>query len=155
MSKKEKGDVVREAVVIREQKGEIKKTTGQKAVQEIVRYVPVSDFQKVFETKPVEEVRGLADEFKEFVNEFNFISLAIGFIIGGASKDVVNSLVKDVISPLLGIFIPQGSLEEIVWIFFGAEVKIGAFVNELISFLIIAGIIFIVAVKLMKIKVKK
>ena len=153
--KEEKKDEGKEIIVVKEEKMPSKTGLGKGKVREVVKYVPVSDFQKVFENVPVGRARGIMDEFKEFVNEFNFVALAIGFVIGAASKDVVNSLVKDIISPLLGLFLPKGSLEGIVVNVASAELRVGAFINELISFVIIAGIIFVVAVKVMKIKVKK
>ena len=102
-----------------------------------------------------EEKKGLVNEFTEFVQKFNFIALAIGFIVGAASKDVIDSLVKDIFSPLVGVFIPQSALESVVIEVANAEIKIGAFLNEVLTFVIISVIVFFVAVKLMKIQVKK
>ena len=102
-----------------------------------------------------EEKKGLAKDFMDFVQKFNFVALAIGFVIGAASKDVVNSLVKDIISPIIGIFLPEGALEGVVIEVANAEIRVGAFLSELIVFFIIAVVVFIVAVRLMKIQVKK
>jgi len=101
------------------------------------------------------EKKRIHNEFMDFVQKFNFVPLAIGFVIGAASKDVVNSLVKDIISPIIGIFLPEGALEGVVIEIANAEIRIGAFLNELIVFFIIAIIVFLVAVKLMKIQIKK
>lgn len=101
------------------------------------------------------EKKRIHKEFMDFVQKFNFVPLAIGFVIGAASKDVVNSLVKDIISPIIGIFLPEGALEGVVIEIANAEIRIGAFLNELIVFFIIAIIVFLVAVKLMKIQIKK
>ena len=101
------------------------------------------------------EKKRIHKEFMDFVQKFNFVPLAIGFVIGAASKDVVNSLVKDIISPIIGIFLPEGALEGVVIEIANAEIRIGAFLNELIVFFIIAIVVFLVAVKLMKTQVKK
>ena len=42
-------------------------------------------------------------EFKEFISRGNVLDLAVGVIIGGAFKDIVNSLVNDLISPVIGL----------------------------------------------------
>ena len=101
------------------------------------------------------EKKRIHKEFMDFVQKFNFVPLAIGFVIGAASKDVVNSLVKDIISPIIGIFLPEGALEGVVIEIANAEIRIGAFLNELIVFFIIAIVVFLVAVKLMKTQIKK
>ena len=49
------------------------------------------------------------EEFKEFATRGNMFDLAIGIIIGGAFTTIVNSLVNDIINPVLGIF--TGSID--------------------------------------------
>ena len=48
---------------------------------------------------------GLIGEFKEFISRGSVMDLAVGIIIGGAFTTIVNSLVKDVIMPVIGIII--------------------------------------------------
>lgn len=82
-------------------------------------------------------------EFKEFATKGNAIDLAIGVVIGGAFQSIVNSLVNDIIMPLMVIF--TGSIDYSDWkIIVGvAEIGIGSFINTLINFLIIAFSIFL------------
>ena len=110
---------------------------------------------KKMDSTEAKEKKRIHKEFMDFVQKFNFVPLAIGFVIGAASKDVVNSLVKDIISPIIGIFLPEGALEGVVIEIANAEIRIGAFLNELIVFFIIAVVVFLVAVKLMKTQIKK
>ncbi|QEG40290.1 large conductance mechanosensitive channel protein MscL [Roseimaritima ulvae] len=100
---------------------------------------------------------GLLQEFKKFALKGNMIDMAVGIVIGGAFSSVISSLVKDVITPPLGLLTEQVDFES--WtITLRQEVEangdteavapvtldIGSFVNALISFLIVAMAIFIV-----------
>jgi large conductance mechanosensitive channel len=85
-------------------------------------------------------------EFREFLLRGNVIDLAVAVVIGAAFGAIVTSLVADIITPLLGIFgIPDFS----TWVIQvgDAEMRIGAFLNTLISFLVIAAVIFFLVVK--------
>ena len=46
--------------------------------------------------------KGIVDEFKEFIMRGNVVDLAVGVIIGAAFQAIVNSLVKDIINPVIG-----------------------------------------------------
>jgi large conductance mechanosensitive channel len=97
----------------------------------------------------------LWQEFKEFAFKGNMIDLAIAVVIGTAFGAVVNSLVKDLIMPVLS-FIPglHGGYEKIEW----HTIKIGSFLANLVNFLLVALAIFVVVVKgmsLVKSRAKK
>ncbi|HEV2970947.1 MAG TPA: large conductance mechanosensitive channel protein MscL [Pirellulales bacterium] len=94
----------------------------------------------------------LWDEFKAFAFKGNMIDLALAVVIGGAFGGVVNSLVKDIIMPIVGHIVPNeaGYLGWKVW-----GIKIGSFLGELVNFLIIAAAVFLVIVKLVGSVVKK
>lgn len=81
-------------------------------------------------------------EFKEFAMRGSVIDLAVGVIVGGAFQKIVNSLVGDIISPILGLFAKQNfnglSLE-----IMGVEIKYGSFLTEIINFIIMAFVIFV------------
>ena len=84
-------------------------------------------------------------EFKEFAMKGNVIDLAVGVVIGGAFQGIVNSLVKDIIMPITGIF--TGNVDYSKWVITLAngnvQIGIGSFINAIINFLIIALSIFI------------
>src|SRR5690349_7016345 len=84
-------------------------------------------------------------EFKAFAMRGNVIDLAIGVIIGAAFSAIVNSLIADVITPLLlkpAIdATPLGKLEDLT--VFGA-VKYGKFISATINFLIVAFVLFLI-----------
>lgn len=83
-------------------------------------------------------------EFKEFIARGNVIDLAVGVIIGGAFTSIVNSLVTNIINPLLGLFIGQIDLSNLVEKVGSATFKYGSFINAIINFLIISFIVFLI-----------
>ncbi len=89
------------------------------------------------------------NEFKEFAMRGNVIDLAVGVIIGGAFQKIVTSLVGDVISPLIGLF---GKKDFTGWMITIGEVEIkyGNFITEVINFIIMAFIIFVMVKMLNK-----
>jgi large conductance mechanosensitive channel len=88
----------------------------------------------------------MIQEFKDFVFRGNIVDLAVAVVLGVALGAIVTSLVEDIITPLLGIFgIPDFS----TWVIEvgDAEMRIGVFLNTLISFVTIAAVIFFLVVK--------
>lgn len=88
-------------------------------------------------------------EFKAFALKGNILELAIGVIIGGAFGKIVTSLVNDIIMPLLGVILGRINLSNLKWVIRPAEGDItelalsyGAFMQNIIDFLIIAISIF-------------
>ena len=92
----------------------------------------------------------LFDEFKAFVMRGNVVDLAVGVIIGGAFGKIVTSLVNDIFMPIIGMILGNidfTSLEiklgEPVEGAEQAAIRYGAFIQEIVNFLIIALCIFI------------
>ncbi len=91
------------------------------------------------------------EEFKKFAFKGNVIDMAVGVVVGGAFSTIVNSLVKDIIMPVFG-FITAGMdfsalklvLSEATETKPEAAILYGTFIQNIISFLIIAFSIFIV-----------
>lgn len=92
-------------------------------------------------------------EFKEFAMRGNVIDLAVGVIIGAAFKAIVDSLVNDVISPALGLFLNQ-NFASLSFTFNGAEIKYGAFITAIINFVIMTFVIFLL-VKILNVLSRK
>lgn len=80
--------------------------------------------------------------FKEFIVRGNLIELAVAFVIGTAFAAVVTSLVDNIIMPLVGKIggKPDFSSIEV------AEIPVGAFINDLVAFLIIAAAVYFLVV---------
>lgn len=90
----------------------------------------------------------IVDEFKAFAFKGNVVDLAVGVIIGGAFGKIVDSLVKSVIMPLIGAFLP-GEQGYLGWklVINGKDVPYGVFIGEIVNFLIVALALFIFIVK--------
>jgi large conductance mechanosensitive channel len=85
---------------------------------------------------------GIVKEFKDFIMKGNVVDLAIAVIIGGAFGAIVNSLIADVITPLLlNPALEAAGVKNIAELTWGA-VKYGNFLSSVISFLVIAFVLF-------------
>lgn len=86
--------------------------------------------------------KGFIAEFKKFIMRGNVIDLAVGVIIGGAFQTIVNSLVDDIITPLLGIVLGKIDFSTLVVQIGEATISYGKFITAIINFLIMALVIF-------------
>lgn len=84
------------------------------------------------------------NEFKEFISKGNALTMAIGVIIGGAFSAIINSLVADVISPIIGLITGGIDFSTLSFGVKDAQIMIGNFINAVISFLITAFVLFII-----------
>lgn len=91
---------------------------------------------------PPPEPKGLWMEFIDFINKYGVVGLAIGFIIGSASKDLVSALVADILMPVITFFIPGGAWREATLAVGPVVLSLGHFVGALLDYLIIALIVF-------------
>ncbi len=98
----------------------------------------------------MEKLKGFASEFKEFLKEYKIVGLAIAFIMGAAATTLIKSLVDNLIMPLITPFVSGGAWKEAVWIIGSVVLKWGQFLSDLIYFLIIALVIFLVAKFILK-----
>jgi large conductance mechanosensitive channel len=83
-------------------------------------------------------------EFRDFVMRGNVLDLAVGVIIGGAFGKIVSSLVADIIMPLIGLLLGGVNLSERALTLGSASVKWGTFTQNILDFLIIALVIFLI-----------
>ena len=81
-------------------------------------------------------------EFKEFAMRGNVMDMAVGVVIGGAFKGIVDSLVNDLLNPLLGLFGNQ-DLSGYVLALGGATFRVGAFLTAVVNFILMAFVIFL------------
>jgi large conductance mechanosensitive channel len=108
----------------------------------------MADKIKKEETKP--RRFGLLHEFKEFLQEYKVIGLAVAFIIAVASTALIQSLVNNVIMPIITPFIPGGGWQTATFHIGPIVIGWGAFLGAVINFVIIAFVVFIIAKKLLK-----
>ncbi|MCH5252284.1 MAG: large conductance mechanosensitive channel protein MscL [Lachnospiraceae bacterium] len=81
-------------------------------------------------------------EFKEFALRGNVMDLAIGVIIGAAFQAIINSLVKDVLSPLIGL-VARTDLSYLTLKINGVDIMYGSFLTAVINFVIMVFVIFL------------
>ena len=88
------------------------------------------------------------DEFKAFAFKGNVVDLAVGVIIGGAFGNIVQSLVKNIIMPLVGAVLPGPRGYE-AWSFMirGKPIPYGHFIADIVNFVILAAALFFFIVK--------
>ena len=86
-------------------------------------------------------------EFKAFISKGNVMDLAVGVIIGAAFKSVVDALTKDLITPVIAPFLAGHDFSK----FALGPFLIGDFFNTVLSFLILAAVVFFLIVKPMNV----
>jgi len=97
----------------------------------------------------------LGSEFKEFAMRGSVIDLAVGVIIGAAFGKIVDSLVNDIIMPIVGILIGGYDFSKLSYKIGEAEIKYGNFIQILLDFLFIAFVLFMVIKTMNKLKREK
>ena len=91
------------------------------------------------------------DEFINFAMKGNVIDLAVGVIIGAAFQSIVNSLVNDIVSPVLGLFTKM-DFSSLVLTVRGVPIKYGSFITAVINFIVMAFVVFLFVRLIGKIK---
>ena len=81
-------------------------------------------------------------DFKAFAMKGNVVDMAVGVIIGGAFGKIVTSLVNDVLTPIIGVFLGGLNFSELSFGLKDAQINYGLFIQTVVDFLIIALCIF-------------
>lgn len=109
----------------------------------------------------MEKTKGFIAEFKEFISRGNVMDMAVGIIVGTAFTAIVTSLVNGIIMPFIGFLIGGLNFEDYKFVLAAAtettpEVAIlyGSFIQQVINFLIIAFVVFLMIKVLNGIKSK-
>jgi len=89
-----------------------------------------------------ERAMGFINEFRIFMLRGNVVDLAVGVIIGGAFKTIVDSLVADVMMPLLGLVLGKLDFNGRYIEVGGSKIMYGSFVTSVINFVLMAFVIF-------------
>ncbi|MFM7522186.1 MAG: large conductance mechanosensitive channel protein MscL [Planctomycetota bacterium] len=97
---------------------------------------------------PSDKALSLFEEFKNFAFKGNVIDLAVGVIIGGAFGKIVSSLVDNIIMPVVSLIMPGDSgYKDWALTIGGKTVPYGAFLGDIVSFLLLALALFVFIVK--------
>jgi large conductance mechanosensitive channel len=99
----------------------------------------------------------MMDEFKKFLLQTNALALAVGVIIGAAVGKVVSSMVSDLLMPVIGLMIPGGAWREMSFVLStkpdgspANAITYGAFIGNVVDFVIIAFVVFMITKALLK-----
>jgi len=92
----------------------------------------------------------MLNDFKKFIVRGNVVDLAVAVIIGGAFGKIVTSFVNDVIMPLIGIILGKVNFKSLKWVIEEAvgdtpevAVNYGMFIQNIVDFVIIGFVIFV------------
>jgi large conductance mechanosensitive channel len=94
--------------------------------------------QKILEVGENDVVKG----FRDFILRGNVIDLAVAVIIGSAFNTVVVALVKDIITPFIGIFGGKATFSEIYFTVNKSRFMVGDLINSVVSFIIEAAVVY-------------
>ena len=98
-----------------------------------------------------EEKKGFFGEFKEFISRGNVVDMAVGIIIGGLFTAIVNSFVKDILNPILGLLVGGTDFGELKIILREATltteelaIRYGNLLQNIIQFVLTAFVLFLI-----------
>jgi len=94
----------------------------------------------------------IVKEFSSFLKEYNIIALALAFVMGAASNDLVKSLVDNIMMPFFTPLIPTGRWQDATVSLGPVALKWGAFLAELLHFGILAFAVFLIAKKVFRLE---
>ena len=92
--------------------------------------------------KELGKVKKVGADFRKFISRGNVVDMAVGVIIGGAFGKIVTSLVNDVLTPIIGVFLGGLNFCELSFGLKDAQINYGLFIQTIVDFLIIALCIF-------------
>jgi large conductance mechanosensitive channel len=111
---------------------------------------PLEPLERIKNLPTTRKALSVAEEFKEFAFKGNVIDLAVGVILGAAFGKLIESLVKNIIMPLISVVMP-GDQSYTAWALEinGKRITFGEFLGDAVNFLIVAAALFVIAVKLL------
>lgn len=86
-------------------------------------------------------------DFKAFILRGNVIDLAVGVAVGAAFTAVVSSFTENLLTPLLAMFGGEARFADYTATIGGADFRYGAFIDSIISFVIVAAVVFFLVVR--------
>lgn len=99
----------------------------------------------------MKKISELLTEFREFISRGNVMDLAVGVIIGASFTSIVNSLVNDIIMPIAGMLMGGIDFTSLRFVIRPAAdgtaesaIKYGSFIQNIVNFLIIASVVFVI-----------
>lgn len=101
-------------------------------------------------------------EFKKFITRGNVLDMAVGVVVGSAFTAIVNSLVKDIINPIIGLITGGIDFSDLKIVLKPASgevaelaIRYGVFINAIIQFVLIAFVLFLIVKSFNKLNERK
>jgi large conductance mechanosensitive channel len=94
-----------------------------------------------------EQMSGLLTEFKDFLMKGNIVELAVAFVMGVAFAAVVNSLVENLVMPIIAAIIGKPDFSDLTFTINDAVFRYGAFITAAIQFVAVAAAVFFFIVR--------
>jgi len=82
-------------------------------------------------------------EFKDFLNQGDFVTIAVGLIIALQVKAVVDAIIAGIVNPILAAIVGKQNFDDFGFDLGDARISIGVVINALISFVVILAIVFL------------
>jgi large conductance mechanosensitive channel len=92
-------------------------------------------------------MKNLAKEFKEFAMGGNLVETGVALVMALALAAVINSLVENVLMPIVGIIFGEPSFDSLTWTINGSVILYGSFITAFVSFLAVAFAVYFFIVK--------
>lgn len=92
--------------------------------------------------KQIKGIKQFFEEFKKFAMRGNVLDMAVGLVVGSSFTAIVNSLVGDLISPIIGLFF-QTDFTDVVLTIRDVDIKVGSFITAVINFILVAFVLFV------------
>lgn len=92
------------------------------------------------------------DDFKKFIMQGNLVTVAVAFILGLAFKQVIDSIVSDIINPIIGAIVGKPTFDDLTIDIGDGVLRIGAFLSVLLNFLIVGATLFVIVKAYEKLK---
>lgn len=93
---------------------------------------------------------GILQEFREFLEEYKVVGVAVAFIMAAATTSLVQSLVSNIIMPLVSPVLPGGDWQTAVFVAGPFRIGWGPFLSALVNFIILAAVVFAMAKTVLK-----
>ena len=92
-------------------------------------------------------MRAMLKEFRQFILRGNLVDLAVAVVVGAAFTAVVNALVSSMITPLIAAIGGERDFSALAFTINGSRFAYGEFINALLTFLIVAAVVFFLVIK--------
>ena len=95
-------------------------------------------------TQAPQAKKGIFQEFKEFLNQGDFITIAVGLIIALYFQQIINAILVGVLFPIIAAIFGKPDFQDIGFDIGDARISIGLVINAIVSFIVVAALLFLI-----------